>query len=145
MARRRLQRRCETKGRRLKTTLCTWDGALSHNELGEILGEEASTRPSICAGTGLHVLPILSVVIYGVLVRLRLVPFLSRRQCSAACVDPLRCFRPVASRRHVRLPWQKKKSRSVVRIISSNLRNPRSPNLTKSMKSGLIERAQWLL
>ena len=70
---------------------------MSHDELGEILGEEASTRPSICAGTGLHVLPILSIVIYGVLVRLRLVPFLSRRQCSAVSVDPLGRFRPVAS------------------------------------------------
>ena len=87
---------------------------------------------------------ILSIVIYGVLVRLRLVPFLSRRQCSASCVDSLGCFRQVASRRNVWLPWQKKKSRSVLRIISSNLRNPRNPNLTKSMKSGLIERAQWL-
>ena len=62
MARRRLQRRCETKGRCLKTTPCTWDGSLSHDELGEILGG-GSTRPSICAGTGLHVLPILSIVI----------------------------------------------------------------------------------
>ena len=40
---------------------------------------------------------------------------------------------------------RRKKSRSVVRIISSNQRNPRNPNLTKSMKSGLIERAHWML
>ena len=60
MARRRLQRRCETKGRRLKTTPCTWSG-LFHDELGEILREEASIRTSICAGTGLHVLPILRI------------------------------------------------------------------------------------
>ena len=32
MARRRLQRRCETKGRRLKTTQCTWSGSF-HDEL----------------------------------------------------------------------------------------------------------------
>ena len=57
MARRRLQRRCEMKGQRLKTTPCTWVGSLSHDELGEILGKEASTRPSICARTGLHVRP----------------------------------------------------------------------------------------
>ena len=103
---------------------CTWDGSLSHDELVKILGEEASTRPSICAGTGLHVLPILSIVIYGALVRVRLAPFLSRRQCSAAFVDPLRCFRPVASRRHVRLPWQKKK-----------ITKCRSNNFVKSTKS----------
>ena len=69
MVRRRLQRRRETKGRRLKTTPCTWDGSLSHDELGEILGRRP--RPA----------------------RLRLVPFLSHRQCSAACVDSLRCSR----------------------------------------------------
>ena len=35
---------------------------------------------------GLDVLPILSIVIYGALVRLRLVPFLSHRQCSPGCM-----------------------------------------------------------
>ena len=144
MARRRLQRRCETKGRRLKTTPCTWSGSF-HDELGEIILEEGSTRLSICVATGLHVLPILSIVIYGVFLYLCLVPFLSRRQCPAASSDPLRCFRTVASWRHVWLPWQNKKSWSIVQIISSNQRNPRNPNLVKSMKSGLIERAHLLL
>ena len=34
MARRRLQRRCETKGRHLKTTPCSWSGSF-HDELGD--------------------------------------------------------------------------------------------------------------
>ena len=37
---------------------------------------------------------------------------------------------------------RRKKAQSFVRMISSNQRNPRNPKLAKSMKSGLIERAQ---
>ena len=125
MAWRRLQRRCETKGRRLKTRPCTWDGSLSHDELGEILGGGGLDQAVDLCGNWVtcpsHPL------IYGVLVRLRLVPFLSRRQCSAACVDPLRCFRPVAGRGHVRLPWQKKK---ITKCHSNNF-----VKSTKSKKS----------
>ena len=81
--RRSVQRCCKTKGRRRKTTPCSLGGSF-HDELGEIL-REASTRPSICAGTGLHVLPVIpSIVIYGVFFffRLCLIPFLlCRRLC----------------------------------------------------------------
>ena len=82
MARRRLQRRCETEGRRLKTTPCTWDGSLSHDELGEIQawGGGLDQAVDLCGNWVTCPSHPLTVVIYGVLVRLRLVPYLSRRQ-----------------------------------------------------------------
>ena len=93
MARRRLQRHCETKGRRLKTTPCTWSGSF-HDELCDPREGGLDQAVNLC-GKWVTCPSHPFNCIYGVFVRLRLVPFLTRRQCSAACVDPLRCFRPV--------------------------------------------------
>ena len=146
MARRRFQRRCETKGRRLKTTPCTWSGSF-HDELCDPREGGLDQAVNLC-GKWVTCPSHPFNCIYGDFVRLRLVPFLSRWQCSAACVDPLRCFRPVAgtckSTPCSVTMAEEKKARSVVRIISSSQRNPRNPKLAKSMKSGLIERAQWV-
>ena len=125
MARRRLQCRCETKGRCLKATPCTWSGSF-HDELGDPR-KEASTRPSICAGSGLHVLPIFSIVF-----TVFLFIFVSFH---FSCVDNARLhvsipcevfgrLHALASRRHVWLPWEKKKGTKC-----------RSNNFFKSAKS----------
>ena len=144
MAQRRLQRRCETKGRRLKTTPCTWSGSFMTSYV--ILGKEASTRPSTCAGSGLHVLLILSIVFtvfLFVFVSFHLISIASTMlgcMCRSLAMFSAGC-------RHLQVDamfgyhGRRKKAQSVVRIISSNQRNPRNPKLAKSMKSGLIERA----
>ena len=143
MAQRRLQLRCETKGRRLKTTPCTWSGSF-HDEQGEILGEEASTRPSICVELGYMSFP--SSELQFTVFMLVFVSFHFSRVDNARLHLSIPCN--VFGRLQVDVMFgyhgRRKKARSVVRIISSNQRNPRNPNPVKSMKSGLIERAHWV-
>ena len=94
--------------------------------LGEILGERASTRPK--TGVGVVSIPLDNGV----------------NNDPDFFVDPLQCFLECSS--SMSLPclvtMDKKmqvKARSVIRLFSSNQRNPRNPDLAKSTRSGLIE------